>query len=1560
MSKSRARFLSELLGTTGLVKKTKSALAGADEIIDLSTLPSIPNSKLTNSSISIAGHSTALGGSVTLDTADIGEDTNLYYTDARARAAISVSGNAISYNNSTGVLTANFEEGPVFTGAVTANAGITVDNITIDGSTITAGAANDLTIDAVGDIILDADGGDIKLKDAGTLWASVYTNGTNTYIQNMVNSGDVYLSGKDGSGNGVNALILDMSDGGTANFSGNITLSDNKQAQFGDSADGQIYHDGSHFRFRAATGNFNVQADDFHLTDASNTSIRFRVDADGPTRLYHNGNLKLETTSTGIDVTGVAVVDGLASSGAITSTSGSNNFGTTTISNLSVTGDLSITGNINSYNVTDLDVTDKTITVNAGGSQALSDGAGLIIDRGSETNASITWNETTDTIVANQGFEPNWLYLEDQNGTVSSLFGIYGWDDELQFTKRNLSTRAHTGTLLSLNYSTNAAHFLGSVGIGTTPISAANLHLSSAGETAFYVDGTQTSDGTIFDLVVRNGTDSVTSIKTLRTGANDAGALTFGTQTTGGSLTERMRIDSSGNVGIGRTPVNTLNPSLELVDGGSLFGFGKSLYLTANLYYASGWKAMATGAGASYVFDSAHKFYTNASVSANATATPEERMRIQADGNVGIGTDSPVALSGQKSLTINGNVARVDLQVSETTTGSLISESGYIHLQPASGGKALIGNGGSDLVVDSAGKVGIGEAAPEAKLHVMTASNGATTVGSASDELILENSADCGLTIRSGSSSDGVISFADADDHNVGQVYYSHSSNSMTFRTNDAIQMSINSSGTVDVANDLVANNAKLKAIDESNTDTAIDIFIYDTRKDSDGGAWRKRTQNTSWYNETLNTSTRGARKEFPCVAVLVAEDDTLTIYDGDDPDLPMWMIFNSSGANGVAMLGRPGESTTSVEMLNGILCVGRKSFGLHIVHFIGDFAEFKEDGYDTPYALPIGTNRNSGNSWVTVNRGNDLVNDTVMDVAMTILPNARINTDTGLPIPTIAVGTDAGVSIIKDDGSVVDITHINYTEVHEVKFLPSGGIAYTSDSSSNQRWLHLDHTISNTNVTKSNGYEGHLDSEMYHVVDGSTYNGQDMKFSLDKLDRGFIVDNHGDIVVAGSSGGFGGLGLIARNPANPSNGLIAEISSKYNTGWMPGGALTTKLATLSDTDTTNVTGSELISGGNFSNWSTRGGAGFTVNGNGTASLSNGDGTTDGWLDSPSFSTVNGKTYVVRIETSSNSGTGFGIYYNYGNGPNGYMFGRTFTFVANGGTTTLSLYRYNGHNGTATLDSISVRVAEEDRSITGQGVQVFGTVTKSAVATGAELVGYSGFSHATGGNYLRKPYDSTLDLGTGDFIFSIWCKLTAASASYDFLWEPQTASSNDRFYILRNVSSGNLYLPYNTNIADTYIHPGKWTKVDIVRRNNIASQYINGKKAGASYTSNQNLNASSASGQYRYTHIGCYYDGVYGWNGSLALAKISAIAPTEEQIAKMYNDEKYLFAENAKATIYGSSNIPQALAYDSSTDLVHVGTSAGRSVFQGLNRVDNTTDAVGAVISASNGFIAED
>jgi hypothetical protein len=94
-------------------------------------------------------------------------------------------------------------------------------------------------------------------------------------------------------------------------------------------------------------------------------------------------------------------------------------------------------------------------------------------------------------------------------------------------------------------------------------------------------------------------------------------------------------------------------------------------------------------------------------------------------------------------------------------------------------------------------------------------------------------------------------------------------------------------------------------------------------------------------------------------------------------------------------------------------------------------------------------------------------------------------------------------------------------------------------------------------------------------------------------------------------------------------------------------------------------------------------------------------------------------------------------------------------------------------------------------------------------------------------------------------------------------------------------------------------------------------------------------------------------------SGSLALWRVSATAPTADQIAKIYNDEKMLFQDSAKATLTGSSDAVTALAHDPDTNLLHVGTSGGRSVFQGLRRVDETATAVTTAISAVDGLVVE-
>jgi hypothetical protein len=69
------------------------------------SLSSIPNSALTNNSITINGTAVALGGTRTLDTDSVSEGTNKYFSNTLARGAFSFSAGSGAYNSSTGAIT---------------------------------------------------------------------------------------------------------------------------------------------------------------------------------------------------------------------------------------------------------------------------------------------------------------------------------------------------------------------------------------------------------------------------------------------------------------------------------------------------------------------------------------------------------------------------------------------------------------------------------------------------------------------------------------------------------------------------------------------------------------------------------------------------------------------------------------------------------------------------------------------------------------------------------------------------------------------------------------------------------------------------------------------------------------------------------------------------------------------------------------------------------------------------------------------------------------------------------------------------------------------------------------------------------------------------------------------------------------------------------------------------------------------------------------------------------------------------------------------------------------
>ena len=100
-------------------------------------------------------------------------------------------------------------------------------------------------------------------------------------------------------------------------FANNIDLPDNGKAIFGASSDLQIYHDGSHsYIDEQGTGRLYINSGNgVWFGNADGSEIPAKINVDGACEFRYDNAVKLVTTSTGIDVTGTAVTDGLTVAG---------------------------------------------------------------------------------------------------------------------------------------------------------------------------------------------------------------------------------------------------------------------------------------------------------------------------------------------------------------------------------------------------------------------------------------------------------------------------------------------------------------------------------------------------------------------------------------------------------------------------------------------------------------------------------------------------------------------------------------------------------------------------------------------------------------------------------------------------------------------------------------------------------------------------------------------------------------------------------------------------------------------------------------------------------------------------------------------------------------------------------------------------------------------------------------------------------------------------------------------------------------------------------------------
>jgi len=192
-----------------------------------------------------------------------------------------------------------------FNSTVTANAGVVIDNITIDGTEIDL-SSGDLTLDAAGDIILDAGGADVRLKDDGTTFGSLNNSSGNLLIQSGTTTAATFSGANVTFAGEVAASTLDISSNVDIDGTTNLDAVDIDGAVQVDNTITVGENDtGYDVKFFGATSGaymlWDESTNDLKFVGSAGIDVEGNIDVDGTTNLdavQIDGAVQLDATLT--------------------------------------------------------------------------------------------------------------------------------------------------------------------------------------------------------------------------------------------------------------------------------------------------------------------------------------------------------------------------------------------------------------------------------------------------------------------------------------------------------------------------------------------------------------------------------------------------------------------------------------------------------------------------------------------------------------------------------------------------------------------------------------------------------------------------------------------------------------------------------------------------------------------------------------------------------------------------------------------------------------------------------------------------------------------------------------------------------------------------------------------------------------------------------------------------------------------------------------------------------------------------------------------------------------